>query len=60
MDLLNTKEVYYKGRSHIKAFYGEKIVWSKVKGKFSKDLKDLKEYEIFHGILDLRKGALKI
>lgn len=60
MDLLNTKELYYNNKPHTHAFYGGVLVWSKEKGEFSKDFKDLTDFEEWGGIYIPEKGGLLI
>ena len=50
--------VYEKPHSH--AFYGGVLVWSKEKGEFSKDFKDLTDFEEWGGIYVPEKGGLLI
>ncbi|MGF0094992.1 hypothetical protein ACQRC6_01010 [Peptoniphilus sp. SGI.035] len=60
MDFLRTKNVFYKGKEIKKLFYGENIIWSKMRGEFSKDFKNLKEDENFEGIYDINKKGFVI
>lgn len=60
MDFLRTKNVFYKGKEIKKLFYGENIIWSKMKTDFSKDFKTLNEDENFEGIYDINKKRFVI
>ena len=37
MDFLNTKNVYFNGQEHIKAYYEGNLVWSKMEGTINID-----------------------
>lgn len=60
MDLWNKKEIIINGKSKSKLFYGEKIIWSKIRTEFSKDFKSLTEEEQFEGIYDQGKNAFRV
>ena len=60
MDLWNKKDIIINGKSKSKLFYGEKIIWSKIRTEFSKDFKSLKEEEQFEGIYDQGKNAFRV
>ena len=60
MDLWNKKDIIINGKSKTKLFYGEKLIWSKMRTDFSKDFKNLTESEDFEGIYDRSKNAFKI
>lgn len=60
MDLWNKKEIIINGKSKTKLFYGEKLIWSKMRTEFSKDFKNLKDDEMFVGIYDTNKNAFRV
>ena len=60
MDLWNKKDIIINGKSKTKLFYGEKLIWSKMRTDFSKDFKNLTESEDFEGIYDRSKNDFKI
>ena len=60
MDFTRTKNVFFNGKSKSKLFYGEKLIWSKMRTDFSKDFKNLKEEEDFEGIYDQGKNAFRV
>ena len=60
MDLWNKKDIIINGKSKSKLFYGEKIIWSKIRTDFSKDFKNLKEDEEFEGLYDKGKNAFRV
>ena len=60
MDLWNKKEIIINGKSKSKLFYGEKLIWSKMRTEFSKDFKNLKVEEDFEGIYDKGKNAFRV
>ena len=60
MDLWNKKDIIINGKSKSKLFYGEKIIWSKIRTEFSKDFKGLTEEEQFEGIYDQDKNAFRV
>ena len=60
MDLWNKKDIIINGKSKSKLFYGEKIIWSKMRTDFAKDFKNLKEDEQFEGIYDQDKNAFRV
>lgn len=60
MDFLKTKNVFFNGKEIQKLFYGEKIIWSKIRTEFSKDFKGLTEEEQFEGIYDQDKNAFRV
>lgn len=60
MDLWNKKDIIINGKSKSKLFYGEKLIWSKMRTEFSKDFKNLKEDEKFEGLYDKNKNAFRV
>lgn len=60
MDLWNKKEIIINGKSKSKLFYGDKLIWSKMRTDFSKDFKNLTEDEEFEGIYDQSKNAFRV
>lgn len=60
MDLWNKKDIIINGKSKSKLFYGDKLIWSKMRTEFSKDFKNLKEEEQFEGIYDTDKNAFRV
>lgn len=60
MDLWNKKDIIINGKSKSKLFYGEKIIWSKIRTEFSKDFKSLTEEEEWEGNFDTKKQGFKI
>ena len=60
MDLWNKKDIIINGKSKSKLFYGEKLIWSKMRTEFSKDFKSLKEDENFEGLYDKSKNAFMV
>lgn len=60
MDLWNKKDIIINGKSKSKLFYGEKLIWSKMRTEFSKDFKNLTEDEEFEGIYDKNKNAFRV
>lgn len=60
MDLWNKKEIIINGKSKSKLFYGDKLIWSKMRTDFSKDFKNLIESEDFEGIYDQSKNAFRV
>lgn len=51
MDFSKTKNVFFNGKEIQKLFYGENLIWSKMRTDFSKDFKNLKEEEDWEGNL---------
>ena len=51
MDFSKTKNVFFIGKEIQKLFYGENLIWSKMRTDFSKDFKNLKEEEDWEGNL---------
>ena len=51
MSLWEKKDIIINGKSKSKLFYGEKLIWSKMRTDFSKDFKNLKEEEDWEGNL---------
>lgn len=51
MDFLETKNVFLNGKEVQKLFYGDNLIWSKMRTEFSKDFKNLKEEEEWEGNL---------
>lgn len=51
MDFSRTKNVFFNGKEIQKLFYGDKLIWSKMRTEFSKDFKNLKEEEDWEGNL---------
>lgn len=60
MDFSKTKNVFFNGKEIQKLFYGENLIWSKMRTDFSKDFKNLKEEEEFEGIYDKGKNAFRV
>ena len=60
MDFSKTKNVFFNGKEIQKLFYGENLIWSKMRTDFSKDFKNLKEEEEFEGIYDQGKNAFRV
>lgn len=60
MNFSKTKNVFFKGKEIQKLFYGEKLIWSKMRTDFSKDFKNLKENEDFEGLYDQSKNAFRV
>ncbi len=60
MDLWNKKDIIINGKSKSKLFYGDKLIWSKMRTDFSKDFKNLTESEDFEGIYDKGKNAFRV
>lgn len=60
MALWDKKEIIINGKSKSKLFYGEKLIWSKMRTEFSKDFKNLKENEVFEGFYDKGKNAFRV
>ena len=60
MDLWNKKDIIINGKSKSKLFYGDKLIWSKMRTEFSKDFKNLAEDEMFEGIYDKGKNAFRV
>lgn len=60
MNFSKTKNVFFNGKEIQKLFYGEKLIWSKMRTDFSKDFKNLKEEEQFEGIYDTSKNAFRV
>lgn len=60
MDFSKTKNVFFNGKEIQKLFYGENLIWSKMRTEFSKDFKNLKEEENFEGIYDKGKNAFRV
>lgn len=60
MDFSKTKNVFFNGKEIQKLFYGDKLIWSKMRTDFSKDFKNLKEEEEFEGIYDQGKNAFRV
>lgn len=60
MDLWNKKDIIINGKSKSKLFYGDKLIWSKMRTEFSKDFKNLTEDEDFEGIYDQGKNAFRV
>lgn len=60
MDLWGKKDIIINGKSKSKLFYGDKLIWSKMRTEFSKDFKNLTEDEEFEGIYDQRKNAFRV
>lgn len=51
MDFLKTKNVFFNGKEIKKLFYGENLIWSRMRNDFSVDLRNLKEEEEWEGAL---------
>ena len=60
MDLWNKKDIIINGKSKSKLFYGDKLIWCKMRTEFSKDFKNLTEDEDFEGIYDQGKNAFRV
>ena len=60
MDLWNKKDIIINGKSKSKLFYGDKLIWSKMRTEFSKDFKSLKEDENFEVLYDKGKNAFRV
>lgn len=60
MSLWEKKDIIINGKSKSKLFYGDKLIWSKMRTAFSKDFKNLKEDEVFEGIYDQGKNAFRV
>lgn len=60
MNFSKTKNVFFNGKEIQKLFYGEKLIWSKMRTEFSKDFKSLKEDENFEGLYDKGKNAFRV
>lgn len=60
MALWDKKEIIINGKSKSKLFYGEKLIWSKMRTEFSKDFKNLREDENFEGFYDKSKNAFRV
>lgn len=60
MDLWNKKDIIINGKSKSKLFYGDKLIWSKMRTDFSKDFKNLTENEEYEGIYDTNKNAFRV
>lgn len=60
MVLWDKKEIIINGKSKSKLFYGEKLIWSKMRTEFSKDFKNLKEDENFEGLYIESKNAFRV
>ena len=60
MDFSKTKNVFFNGKEIQKLFYGENLIWSKMRTDFSKDFKNLKVEEDFEGIYDQGKNAFRV
>ena len=60
MDFSKTKNVFFNGKEIQKLFYGEKLIWSKMRTDFSKDFKNLKENEEFEGLYIESKNAFRV
>lgn len=60
MSLWNKKDIIINGKSKSKLFYGDKLIWSKMRTEFSRDFKNLKEDEEFEGIYDESKNAFMV
>lgn len=60
MDLWNKKDIIINGKAKSKLFYGDKLIWSKMRTEFSKDFKNLEEDEEFEGIYDESKNAFRV
>lgn len=55
MSLWEKKDIIINGKSKSKLFYGEKLIWSKMRTDFSKDFKNLTEKEDYEGLYDKNK-----
>lgn len=60
MDLWNKKDIIINGKSKSKLFYGDKLIWSKMRTEFSKDFKNLEEKEEFEGLYNKSKNAFMV
>ncbi|SUB57694.1 hypothetical protein [Peptoniphilus lacrimalis] len=60
MSLWEKKAIIINGKQKNKLFYGDKLVWSKMRTDFSKDFKNLKENEDFEGPYDQSKNAFRV
>lgn len=60
MALWYKKEIIINGKSKSKLFYGEKLIWSKMRTDFSKDFKNLTETENFESLYDKNKNAFRV
>ena len=60
MHFSKTQNVFFNGKEIQKLFYGENLIWSKMRTDFSKDFKNLKEEEEFEGIYDKGKNAFRV
>lgn len=60
MDLWNKKDIIINGKSKSKLFYGDKLIWSKMRTEFSKDFKNLREDENFEGFYIESKNAFRV
>lgn len=60
MDFSRTKNIFFNGKEIQKLFYGEDLIWSKMRADFSKDFKNLAEDEMFEGIYDQGKNAFRV
>ena len=60
MSLWDKKDIIINGKSKSKLFYGDKLIWSKMRTEFSKDFKNLEEYEEFKGLYDKSKNAFRV
>lgn len=60
MDLWNKKDIIINGKSKSKLFYGDKLIWSKMRTEFSKDFKNLEEKEEFEGLYAKSKNAFMV
>ena len=60
MSLWEKKAIIINGKPKSKLFYGEKLIWSKMRTDFSKDFKNLKEKEDFEGLYDQSKNAFRV
>lgn len=60
MSLWEKKDIIINGKSKSKLFYGDKLIWSKMRTEFSKDFKSLKDDESFEGLYDKGKNAFRV
>ena len=60
MSLWEKKDIIINGKPKSKLFYGEKLIWSKMRTDFAKDFKNLTENEEFEGIYDTNKNAFRV
>lgn len=60
MSLWDKKNIIINGKSKSKLFYGEKLIWSKMRTEFSKDFKNLREDENFEGFYIENKNAFRV